>query len=293
MKKFIALAVLASSTVAFSAESDIYDIQYLPSPGTTYGFTTASMLDQKLEFDPSGEAEISGTIFSQTIGHAFTDRLSVQASINHAELEYDPDGGEKFDWASGISDPTISARFRTVDEKFRWDVIGGATISLGDREIKSDLDSNNYQGGHSLFVGTQFGSKQELFQWSILGQLTYNMEATIDDKALDQEYDSETNNELLVRGDILNKLAEKSFMRSHISVNFTEEVELDDEGTDGLVDSFSAPSAVWELGTEYQHLFSQDLLARIGADYRMINQHTSLIEDNTAWVFTVGANYQF
>lgn len=292
MKKLIALAVLASST-AFATESAIYDIQYLPTPGTTYGFTTASMLDQKLEFDPSGEAEISGTILSQTIGHAFTDRLSLQAAISHADLEYDPDGGSKFDWAKGISDLDVTARFRTIDEKFRWDVIGGATISMSDREIKSDLDSNNSQGGHSLFVGTQFGSKQELFQWAILGQLTYNMEGTVDDKALDEKYDTESSNELLVRGDILNKLAEKSYLRSHISVNFTEEVELDDEGTDGLVDSFSAPSAVWELGTEYQHLFSRDLLARIGADYRMINQHTAVIEDNTAWVFTVGANYQF
>lgn len=288
MKKFIALAVLASST-AFATESAIYDIQYLPTPGTTYGFTTYSHVASEVEMD-SDTDEIGGYVVSQTIGHSFTDRWSLDASIDYTDLEYDPETGSKSDFAKGISDPTISTRFRTVDEKFRWDVIGGAILGLGDREIKSDGDTDNRQGGHSLFVGTQFGSKQELFQWAISGILLHDMEATTDDKESDVEYDAESHNSLIVRGDILNKLAEKSYLRSHLSVNFEEEYDLDFEG--GGKTAF-ASQTTWEIGTEYQHLFSQDLLARVGVDYQMNNFRTGQIDDWNTWIISVGANYQF
>lgn len=287
MKKFIALAVLATSTVSFAASSDIYDIMYLPSPGTTYGSTSYSMVNSKLEAEDV-EDEIDGHVITQTIGHAFTDRLSVQASINHADLEYDPEVGEKYDLASGISDPTLSARFRTMDENARWDILGGATISLGDSEIKSDGDTDNLQGGHSLFIGTQYGVKSESMQWAVSAILTHNMEATVDDKEIDEEYDNDAHNSLKVRGDLLNKLAEKSLLRSHLSVDFTEEFDQDFDS-----DTTYPSNAVWEIGTEYQHLFSQDLLARVGVDYQMNNFRTGQIDDWNTWIFTVGANYQF
>ena len=60
MKKFIALAVLASSAVSYAASSDIYDIQYLPSTGTTYGFTTYSHVKSELEADDADDEMLSG-----------------------------------------------------------------------------------------------------------------------------------------------------------------------------------------------------------------------------------------
>ena len=283
MKKFIALAVLATATASFAA-SDIYDIQYLPAAGTTYGFSTGEYFKGEIETD-NGDAEISGPRFVQTIGHSFTDRLSLSASLNYQDLESDPDGGSK-STTSGISDPKVEARFRMMDEAFRWDLVGGAVVSLGDSEVEEDGDSDNLQGGHSLIIGTQLGVKSESFQWSILGQLTHNMESTTDYDGFGK-LDDDSHNELLVRGDILNKLAEKSLLRSHLSIDFTEGYD-DEEG-----DESAAPLTTYEIGTEYQHLLSQDLLLRAGVDYQMLNTSSAQIDNISAWLFRVGANYQF
>src|SRR5690606_11391973 len=101
--------------------------------------------------------------------------------------------------------PTISARFRTMDERFRWDIIGGATISFMDREIDSDNDRNNLQGGHSLFAGTQLGVKTEIMQWALTGAIVHNMKSTTEydvNGGDDVDIEDDANNELLVRGDL-------------------------------------------------------------------------------------------
>ncbi len=97
------------------------------------------------------------------------------------------------------------------------------------------------------------------------------------------------NNEVLARADLLNKLCEKSFLRSHFEMLFTEEVKAKTSGVSNLF----APTTVYDLGTEYQHLMSQDLLARVGVYYRIENSDSASTDSDRAWVFTVGANYQF
>lgn len=287
MKLVLALAVLATSAASVAASRDIYDIMYLPNAGTTYGFSEASLLSGETEGKNGlGDTETDGFTLNQTIGHALTDRLSLQASIGYAELEADPDGGSKVE-QSGISDPTISARFRVMDEAYRFDIIGGALISIMDSEQERNGDTDNLQGGHALFAGAQFGQKTESFQWAVLGQFTYNMERTVETSAKDIDIDQ--NNELLVRGDILNKLAEKSLLRSFVSVDFSEILESDDLSPKTV----QAPSTAYAIGTEYQHLISKDLLARVGVDYTMINQDSAYVDSDTAWNFNIGANYQF
>lgn len=286
MKKFIALAVLVTSIVSYAA-SDIYDVMYLPGAGTTYGITEGSMIKMKSEAD-SGDTEIDGYVVEQTIGHAFTDQLSLAASLDYTKLEADPDGGTKFDYTKGVSDPTLTAKFRLMQETYRWDLLGGALISLGDSEIKSNGAADNRQGGHSLFVGTQFGAKTESFQWAVSGQFVYNMKATVDDKFAESKYENDTNNELLFRGDILNQLGEKSFLRSFATVNFAEEFE-DDDTPPGTTPS----RTIYEIGLEYQHLMSRDLLLKAGVSYLTINTQSGLIDSWNAWGFNIAANYQF
>jgi hypothetical protein len=286
MKLVLALAVLATSAASVAASRDIYDIMYLPSAGTTYGFTTGNY--QKISVDGAGtdDSEIKGYTIEQTIGHSFSDRLSVQGVIDYAAIENDPDTGSTTDSSKGVSDPTISARFRVMDEDFRWDIIGGATLSLMDKKVdvnsNGDADFDNHQGGHSFFIGTQFGGKTDTFQWALTAQLTHYLESEteVDSSAGNRTFDQDSYNKVLVRGDILNKLGEKSLLRSHLEVNFYHDYQIDD-----LRD--------YEIGTEYQHLMSQDLLLRAGVDYAIAEIPSGYFDTFTGWRFTVGANYQF
>lgn len=286
MKKLLALAVLATSTVAYSA-SDIYDIQYLPSAGTTFGFSEAEILKGNIEFKNAGGAEtdLNGYKFVQTVGHSFSDKFSAQVSLNYMNLENDTDGEDETT-TSGISDPIFQARYRLMDSDFRWDIIGGALVSLGDSEVESDGDTDNWQGGHSIFLGTQFGAKTESLQWAVSAALTHNLEATTEFKDVDEKVKDDANNELLIRGDLLNKLAEKSFIRSHLSANFIE-------GYDDDADGSTAAATTYELGAEYQHLMSTDLLLRAGIDYTTTNVNSGFIDSYTTWTYRLAANYQF
>lgn len=289
MKVFLALAVLATSAASYAADNrEIQDIMYLPNTGTTYGFSTVSFLNGEIESD-AGDSEITGMSLNQTIGHSFTDRFSLQASLGYNNTETDEDftGGSKTE-ATGLTDPTISARFRTMDEAFRWDVIGGATIGLGDSEIDSDGDSNNFQGGSSLFAGTQFGGKSTSFQWAIAGILTHNMETTVDDDNAADEIKNDANNELQVRLDLLATLGEKSYLRPHLLANFTESFEDDQSPAEE-----TASATTYEVGAEFQHKLSNDLMLRAGVDYGIINTRTAQIDDFSYWNFLAGANYQF
>lgn len=287
MKKLLAVAVLATTTAAFAAaDRAIYDVQYLPNAGTTYGQTEWSFAKAEVEAD-SGDEDIDGWVLTQTVGHAFTDRLSVQASLNYADLTSDPQGGSETDFANGISDPTITARWRAMDEAWRLDVIGGALISLGDKE-NDNGDLNNYEGGHDLFLGAQIGQRSDKMQWAVLGQYTHHMEATTDVKG-GQEIDADAHGDWTLRADLLNKFSEKSFLRSHLTGMWTPKYDTEQ----GTTEDSEASSAMWELGTQYQHLFSQDLLAFAGVDYRTTSEDTSDQDSNTAWIYTIGARYQF
>lgn len=290
MKKFIALAVLVGTTSSFASDRDIFDIMYLPDPGTTYGFTTGEFADGERESDELGDLEASGYAITQTIGHAFTDRFSIEASLDYTNLEYDPESADEYD-LTGVSDPTVSARFRTMDEKFRWDVVGGATISFMDREIESNNDRNNLQGGHSLFVGTQFGVKTEIMQWALAGLIVHNMKTETEfevDGGNDVDVEDDANNELIVRGDLVNKLGNNSYLRSNIQASFTEEFE-DDQNPEQK----TAPSTTHQIGTEFQQLFSEDVLFRAGVDYQQRHELSGQIDSIESFIYRLGVNYQF
>jgi long-subunit fatty acid transport protein len=284
MKKLIAVAVLATTTtLAFAADRAIYDVQYLPNAGTTYGQTQWDWTQMKLEAD-SGDADTDGWTLTQTVGHSFTDRFSLEGSINYTDMTTDPDGGSKTD-TTGISDPTLQARYRVMDEAWRWDILGGATIGLGDSKTKSNGDSDNRQGGSDLFLGTQIGQKSENLQWAVLAQYNSYMKATSKTSGQPKVKD-DAHGQWTLGADLLNKLSEKGYLRSHITGVWTPDYDDNQNGT-------TASSATWNLGTQYQHMFSQDLLAYGGVNYQMINTASGQIDDFNAWILTLGARYQF
>lgn len=289
MKVLLALAVLATSATALASSSDIYDIQYLPNAGTTYGFSTLDYLQGKIEPKGGSDSKIKGPRFEQTIGHSFSDRLSVQASLNYLKFTNSTSGSSDTD-TKGISDPTVTARFRMIDEAIRLDLVGGALIGVGDNKTKSNGDSNNLNGGSNLFIGAQVGEKRENLQWSFLAQVTRHMEATFKDSSNSPSttVKDDAHNDLLLRADLLNKLAEMSYLRSHLSTQFTDSYK-----DDSTPKTETASQTIYEIGTEYQHLLSKDLMLRAGVDYQLINQYAGQIDKISAWDFKIGANYQF
>lgn len=287
MKKLLALAVLATSTVAYSA-SDIYDLMYLPKAGSFYGISEVEYLKREVS-GKSGAADtdLSGFQFNQVLGYSFTDRFSLQAELTYGNFEIDPDDAAKTD-QTGVSDPRFLARYRLMDEAYRWDILGGLLISRGNSEIESSGDTDNLNGGHAYALGTQFGQKTEAFQWTVGGLFTHNLERTLEQGSA--EADLDPSNALEIRADFLNKLAEKSFIRYFASAEFTEIVESDDLATGK---TYAAPDTTYSLGGEYQHLFSADLLGRVGLTYDMSNHDASIVDSDTAWTFLAAANYQF
>jgi len=288
MKVFLILAVLSLPALSKASNRDIFDVMYLPSAGTTFGISDAAYLNRK-QTGKSGnmDTDISALGINQTVGHSFSDRFSVSASLNYIDATIDPDVGSDVE-VRGISDPTFLSRFRLMEEgDLRLDLIGGALLSLGDSEIKSSGNTDNRQGGHGLLVGAQVGQKKENFQWSILGQLTHNLERTYDFPFGNADIDS--NNDLFIRADILNKLGEKSFLRSFAAVDFRGSLESDDT----TPQTINASSTDYELGTEYQYLCSKDFLARVGVDYGDNNSNSGDLKSDRPWTFRVGATYQF
>lgn len=284
MKAFLALAVLASSAVSMASDRAIYDIMYLPTAKTAYGISELNYVKTKVDFG-SSDLNITGPIFIQTLGYSFSDKLSVNAALNYTNLEFDPDGSSKTE-TSGVSDPKFEARFRTLDTVHQWDILAGAIVGLGDAKTKSNGDSNNLQGGSSLYLGTQFGAKTTSLQWAVLGQITHNFKAKTEDKQNDVDVEDDANNSLLLRGDILNNISEMSKLRSFVSVDFAE-------GFDDDQDDDTAAATTFAIGTEYQHLISSNLMLRGGVDYNCIKQDTGSIDSFNTWIFRLGANYQF
>lgn len=288
MKKLIAVAVLSATTASFAADRAIYDVQYLPNAGTTYGQTEWGYTNRTIEGKSgAGDIDAKGWGINQTVGHSLSDKLSLQLDINYLNATLDPDGGSKVD-QKGLSDPTLTARYRLMDDAWRLDLIGGVLVSLGDSKVKSNGDTDNRQGGHAGFIGAQIGQKTEEMQWAVGARYTRNMKRTIDDKTVGSDVDIKSNNDLLLRADILKKVADKSLVLAHVSANYVAQLEDDDSNS-----SYQASSADYELGAQYQHVCSKDLLAYGGLDYQMYNSNTGYIDSDKAWVVTLGARYQF
>lgn len=286
MKAFLALAVLTTSAVSFAADRAIYDIMYLPTAGTNYGATDLGLISQKVKGEGSNsDIDVSGFGLTQEIGRSISDQLLISGEIAYINTEADPDEGSKFD-ISGLTDLGVNARFRAVESDFIFDVIGGLTLSFADREFESDGDQNVQSGGHGINVGAQFGKKLSNLQWAVKGLLTHNFEADLE--AGNDDFNLDPNNELLLQADLLNKLAEKSYLRSFVSVEFEEGRDIESPSQ-----NFDEAFTTYSIGTEYQHLISAALLGRVGIDYSNYQHDSGDVESDCAFTLHAGATYQF
>jgi hypothetical protein len=296
--KFLLLTVLLTATSAFAnSERNLYDVMYLPEANTLFGSTQAAFVWGKAEYENEStgadiaDVDISGYGLAQSVGYSLTDRLFISASMNylHTETDVDYDGSTSESLTSdGLSDLDLNGRFRLLEDNWILDILAGGTLGLGDSKIATDdKDGNNLQGGNSIFAGLQIGMKSAGFQYALGLIGTHYFEAT--EKLDGEKTDVDAHTGYAFRGDILNSLAEKMYLRSFGQIEFINSFEDED-------DIKTEQASNITLGTEFQYLLSKGLLLRAGVEY--LNQENAIygnvetVKDHL-FTFLVGANYQY
>lgn len=148
---------------------NIYDLMYLPEAGRIFGESQLgySNFTQDLSvpaFD-IGELQSQSTSFNQMLGYSFHDRFALSVETDyliHRKSKFDLEDGVTLTGstertAKGLGDPTVSARFRAVDQRdsgFSLDLIPEYTFKSGE-----DEEDNNKSGLNSYGLGVQVGKK--------------------------------------------------------------------------------------------------------------------------------------
>ena len=167
-----ALAILSVSTFVYAERDDsreIQDLMYFPEAKTFYGVSTLDITTGTAEFDTdsgsSGDFDLFERVITQQIGYSFSDRFLAFTEISHraSRLEtMDDQGSDGLAATSGLTNPTIGAKWRALDQKLHdvnVDVIPFITIETGDAETPgSDGDGNNKEGT-SYGMEAQIGKK--------------------------------------------------------------------------------------------------------------------------------------
>lgn len=281
MKSLIFLCILVVSSGALAeSKRSLYDIMYLPQAGTSFGFSEGTLVNGKYMKKNEGKTDYDGYKFSQTVGHAFSNSFLFSLAMDYSFLQTQRSGFPTIE-RTGHSDPTLFARYRLEDEQTLFDLFMEAKVSVGDREIKSNLDQNALDGGHTLRVGAQFGRKYEESQWAFIVRYSRIMEATTE--LAGTKFDSDAHNGYLVKLEGLANMSKESILRGFVSADLVE-------GFDSDLGR-SASSTTYTFGGEYQYLVSANFLWRVGLQIEEINQDNSNQYD--FYNVVVGANYQF
>ncbi len=295
----LAVAVLATTTsVAFAADSAIYDLMYLPKAETVYGFSELAYgYGQAALYDESSRETIADVTrsqysFSQTVGYSLMNNLSLQASMDYGgdTRKLDAKGGATIDDqdSSGNSDLDLLARYRLIDEASKWDLLLGGSFSFADsKSPNGSKDGNLMTGGPTATAGVQFGTLMGGNQFAARLLYTYLFEAT--DKTAGVKTKSNAHNKVGVDLQWLVGIADQLYLVPRASISFSEKFN-DNQGgkTEGL--------SQFILGAEFRYVVSTDLMVRFGLDY--VNFENSVADDieyREDWFVnaTAGVNYQF
>jgi hypothetical protein len=301
MKLLAGLCLIALTLPSFAADRDIYDLMYLPQAGTFFGRTTGTIISGEIKgggapdgIDVDFDGDISGYGFRQEFGYSLTDRFMLQIGADYQNVRSSSEvtvaGLGEFEsknTTKGLSDPSIIARFRALDEDFLFDLYGGMVIGTGDSETDGDK-ANNKQGGNSLILGTEFGAKQDNLQYAFNFQLKHNFEATNKDKDEDGSLTTkaDAHNEIQFGASIQPRLTENLFLSGFATVSFTDEYDDNQEGT-------TASQTVYSLGAELRLALAESVMLFGGATYNKVNTNSGYLDDYHIWFFQGGALYQF
>lgn len=277
--------VLSSTAFGASRERAVYDLQYVPEKRVAYGFSELSY-ENYLILTSDTDIRIEESRFTQAIGYGFTDDFTMTLAANylHGRTGFDFEDSIKDHQSNeGLSDPTISAKYRLQDNYFRFDALMGLLVSSGDREQSGD-EVNNKVGGHRLNLGFNFGQKFELVQWSVLMAYYRQFEST-------SEFSSGSFSQTTKRDPF-----------NYYGLDISGLIFIDDKVIlKGFINSIlsdptgrAVRSTVGQviLGPELQFLLTENFLLRTGVAYKTF-QVTSRDGYNQGFLYTLGANYQF
>lgn len=281
MKKLLAFALLATTSVSYAASREIYDVMYLPKAGTVFGASQLNIIRGELSTPPSSHEYLDGYRFTQNVGYSIMDNLSLDVTANYTSIDNTNNGKQK-----GVSDPVIQGKYRFLDSDYRLDVVGGYIVNTENYIEKTNGDSNNTRGGSGYFAGLQVGNKFANWQWSFLAQYDYNSKATNEDKAAGTKVKEDAFNSYFFRLDGLYKFDEAIFGRAFVSS------QLADKHEDNANTTYPS-STTNQLGAEVQRLVTKDVLVRVGLDYSVINANSGYINDLHYWSGRFAASYQF
>lgn len=279
MKKLIVVSALLASSLSFAAERNIWDLMYLPKAGTIFGQSELAYIDGNVDDKSFDEmTEVTGWGVAQTVGYSLSDKLLVTAELQYLKLDVDSTTDYE---KSGISDPEILARYRVMEGEYVLDIVGGAEVSLGETETKSNNDSDNLNGGHILKAGAEFGSLAKYFQWTVAAQYARFLDGEADNAGTTEDIDA--HNIWTFGGSLLTSLSESSFLK------FTYAFQIEDSYD--IENVKQAPTTAHNLGVQYQMLLNENVLGYVGYNFQSSNANG--YDTNDYSFFSVGARYQF
>lgn len=292
MKLLVAIALICLSSESF-ADSNIYDIMYLPKAGTTYGILEASSISGRTKLDEL-DGELFGYNLKQVLGHSFSDRFSASLSIAFLRLdqtvEDKPNNIDYISEQSGVHEPGIGVRYRAIDSEFRLDFFGTALLSYG--PSKSDTSNKSTQeytktssneGQHSFLLGTQAGQKYGMSQWALGVAYQRNLGGTVELNNVNRNF--EGSQEVSTKIEAQRSLDESTMVRALVGTAFYEAIEFNN-GT-----NYKRYTRDFVLGAKFLHNFSEDFMMSAGGELHQLKFGS--YDRYNYGIFTLAANYQF
>lgn len=284
--KFFTLGFLLLSLPVL-AHRNVYDLMFLPEQGTIFGTSALTFTEGKI-WGRAATITESGYRFTQSLGYSLTSRFALTTNINYlykkSDYRYNINLPSDATYEKGVSDPSLDVKFRLQETKLVIDLLAGAVFETGQTKISNDRKKNNKQGGTSFKAGLQLGQQSSGFQWSLLGQYERFLKSQIDEsRSTYGDSTMDANNRYLIRLDGLKNLTENSLMRVFVLSK--------------MIDAYLGngpvaydPVTYYEVGPEYQYLFSRDLVLKAGISYSTI---TSAASPYDTWHLNLSSTYQF
>ena len=269
MGRLIVLMCLISSA-AFAARS-ITDIMYLPSKGTWASTTKYTSTTAEADVKNSPPAtENTFSVISEEILYSTSNNLALSLGFDYTLSGENKTGGT-YDYASGIDDVTIAARWRLKEtDNSRMDIKISFSDSLGETETgTATVEGNNKAGGSSAKIAAEWGQSYGKNQSSL--QIGIEKEAPTTTKnavsgAVTSKTNSRLNYELL--GTYQYGISDMNFLRANLSLKMLDDSLLAAAGSTPT--EFKAPS--YGLGLAYGHqLKKEGWLLSVGADYNTVD----------------------
>jgi hypothetical protein len=253
MKRSLAVVSFAMMTTSALASSTagIYDLQYLPNAGTVYGESEYSVNELSTMTD-GDKSKVNSNEFTQSLGYSVTDRLLLTASMGYLLDQTTSEERVEQGSKDGLSDPTISARVRLMDQAdggWNFDVLPSWTIETGDAESGSgNKDGNNYGGGHVFGLGLNLGKKEKTHQYVLFLDSALAGKSESEDVETKEKTTTESTSFLTLGARGLWNISESAYVSGFLSATRFSESESKSDGEKTTSNARNAVNFGAEIG---------------------------------------------